>query len=75
MEYLVYQMVILNEEGDYKVNIYNNNIQMTTVIRRVVANNKEEAIGKFLVNTNEKAFKRRIDPIDCFLLSELSSIK
>jgi len=67
--YIVYQMQIDSEER----NGINNNILMSTLVRKVEAKSKEEAIGKFALMSNDIKAKQKLN-IECIKLSELASI-
>ena len=51
----------------------NNTTEMETVIRNVGAKSKEEALGKFILNTSEIKAIKRLDPF-CFELDDLLKI-
>jgi len=67
--YIVYQMQIDSEER----NGTNNNILMSTLVRKVEASSKEEAIGKFVLMSNDIKAKQKLN-IECIKLSELASL-
>jgi len=67
--FIVYQMQIDSEE---RIGL-NNNVLMSTVVRRVDANSEEEAIGKFVLGTNHIKAQRKLN-IECAALSELKSL-
>ena len=50
-----------------------NNIKIETVIRNVGAKNQEEAIGKFIVETNKIQAQKKLEPV-CFLLDDLTKV-
>ncbi len=67
--FIVYQIQIISEESTRT----HNKVQMATIVRKVYANSEEEAIGKFVLGTNEiKANKKLI--IECVELSDLKSL-
>lgn len=66
MNFLVSQMFIKSQEGD--------NITMFCAIRKVIASNRFEAIGKFNEDTKDLTFTRRVEPVDCFLIKDLKTI-
>ena len=72
--YLVYQLVIKEETSSIINGAVNNNICTEIFIRKVSGNNKEEAIGKFLLDTQKETFKRRIEPIECLEFETLKYI-
>ena len=67
--FIIYQMQIDSEEK----NGMNNNILMSTIVRKVEANSKEEAIGKFVLESNTIKAKQKLN-IECIKLSELKSL-
>lgn len=70
MNWIVYQGIIFSEtENDNK-----KTINMGIAVRNVVAETREEAIGKFYIDTKDLKAKSRIDPIECFELSKLKTI-
>lgn len=72
MYFLVHQMLI--EEETFDIGTLQNNIKMYVIIRKVEAETKEEAIGKFIVNTASLKFTKRIDPINCIEFDTLITI-
>ena len=50
-----------------------NDIRIETVIRNVGAKNKDEALGKFIANTNEIKANKKLEPV-VFLLDTLTKI-
>lgn len=67
--YIVYQMQIDSEE---RIGVKNNFV-MSTIIRKIDANSKEEAIGKFIINTTSIKAQQKLD-VMCIKLSNLASI-
>lgn len=67
--YLCYQQMVMKEELIGTTN----NITLETVIRNVGAKNQEEAIGKFVVETNKIQAQKKLEPV-CFLLDNLTKI-
>ena len=67
-QYIVLQMQVDKESFDGN----NKNVEMTTIVRKVEADSKELAIGKFVTNTQDiKAIKKL--NIECYNLDELKS--
>lgn len=67
-QYIVLQMQVDKESFDGN----NKNVEMTTIVRKVEADSKELAIGKFVTNTQDiKAIKKL--NIQCYDLDELKS--
>lgn len=64
-KYLCYQYLIVERTG--------NTTKIDVVIRNVGAKNKEEAIGKFILNTNDIPALEKLD-IECFNLDNLMKI-
>ena len=50
-----------------------NNFVISTIIRKIDANSKEEAIGKFIINTTSIKAQQKLD-VMYIKLSELTSI-
>lgn len=50
-----------------------NNVQMLNIVRHVTAENKETAIGKFVIETCEIKYEKKLE-IECYDLSKLKSI-
>lgn len=73
-EWLVYQVVIMKETQTIQGNAVNNNISIQTIVRKVTAISKDEAIGKFISGTSGFGHERRIDPINCFEFDKLATI-
>jgi hypothetical protein len=67
--FIVYQMQIISEESIGT----HNYVQMVTIVRKVFANSEEEAIGKFVLGTNEIEANKKLD-IECVELSDLESL-
>ena len=67
--YIVYQMIVNSKKIDGTIN----NILMSTLVRKVEANSKEESIGKFAIMSNEIKAIQKLD-IQCDKLSELLSL-
>ena len=67
--YIVYQMQIDSEEIIGR----NNNFIMSTLIRKVTAYSKEEAIGKFILESNTIKAKQKLN-VDCIELSKLKHL-
>jgi hypothetical protein len=67
--FLCYQQMVMSEELDGNTN----NIKIETVIRNIGAKNKEEAIGKFIIQTRSIEARKKLEPI-CFLLDDLTTI-
>jgi hypothetical protein len=74
MNYLVCQCVITEENMSMEGSTLSNHISISIHIRNVIAETKEEAIGKFVIDTAKESFKSRIDPIECFELERLKMI-
>lgn len=72
MYWLVYQTVI--EEQSFDATSKQNNIKISTYIRRVKAANEAETMGKFMIDTKDIKAEKRIDPIACFELDRLKTI-
>jgi hypothetical protein len=72
MYWLVNEMVV--EKEDFDPVSMSKNIGMLVCIRKVEAATKEEAIGKFILDTASIKFVRRVDPIDCFEFDKLRTI-
>jgi hypothetical protein len=72
MHFLVYQNVIENEIFDSEE--MRNRIGIATYIRKVEAGTKEEAIGKFILDTAAMKFEKRIEPVTCFEFDRLKVI-
>jgi len=51
-----------------------NQFSVGCIIRRVVANNVDEAIGKFIRNTQDVSATKKLN-VECLLLSELKLIE
>lgn len=65
--FIIFQMLVDN--------IRNHNAEMSIIIRKVDANSREEAIGKFVIETESEsiqAFKKL--NIQCIELSDLKSL-
>jgi hypothetical protein len=63
--FIIFQMLVDN--------IRNHNAEMSIIIRKVDANSREEAIGKFVIETESiQAFKKL--NIQCIELSDLKSL-
>jgi nucleoside-diphosphate-sugar epimerase len=50
-----------------------NNIYLSTIVRKVEANSKEEAIGKFVLGTQSTESFKKVN-LECIELSELISL-
>ena len=72
MYWLVFQTVIEKEE--FNKDKLSNDISIITLVRKVEAATKEEAIGKFIVDTSTIDFKRRIEPLNVFEFDKLRTI-
>lgn len=72
MYWLVWQSFVDKEKID--IESRTNNISIFTAIRKVDASTKEEAIGKFFLDTKELSFIKRIDPIECIEFDKLKTI-
>lgn len=72
MYWLVYQPLI--EKEQYNPEIMSNNITLSVAIRKIEAETKEEAIGKFMLDTAELKFTKRVDPLTCFEFDTLKTI-
>lgn len=76
--WLVYQLLLISETIDTSKNYGylrpENKIIVDTAIRNVVAFNKEEAIGKFVLATFDIEGKQRIGEPRCFELDNLTKI-
>lgn len=68
--YLVWQMQVDKRE----LVGYSHNTQMSTIIRKVHATSKEEAMGKFIFNTAEEPAHQKLAPM-CIKLDELKTIE
>lgn len=70
--WLVYQLLLISDNTTINTNSNygylnpNRKMQFQTVVRNVIANTQEEAIGKFVLETSKIKCEQRIDPIDCF---------
>ena len=67
--YLCYQQMVMKEELVGTTN----SVKIETVIRNVGAKNQEEAIGKFIVETNKIQAQKKLEPV-CFLLDDLAKV-
>lgn len=69
-DFIVYQQIMVKQE------LVNNNnmVYWDTVVRRVKANTQEEAIGKFVVSTNDVVSIQKLN-IVCIELSTLKCIE
>ena len=65
MQFLVNQMFIEKSGSP---------LRLFTAIRKVKANSKAEAIGKFIEDTASLPFERRLEPVECFLLKDLKQV-
>ena len=72
MYWLVYQLLLEKEEFDTRT--LQNNVSVGICIRKVEAETKEEAIGKFYLDTKSVAFKRRVEPLNCMPFDSLKTI-
>lgn len=63
--WLCYQMIITKQE----INI----TEMDTIIRNISAKNKEEALGKFILNTSKIKAIKKLD-LNCIKLTDLIKI-
>ena len=68
-KYLCYQLIVSKEETIGT----QNNIALDVIIRKVIARNKEEAIGKFVKVSNKVKAVKKLN-IECFMLSNLLTI-
>lgn len=68
-QFIVAQMVVVKEEFIAMAN----NVKMDCILRNVFAETKEEAIGKFVVNTQKIEVSKRLN-IECINIKELSRI-
>jgi len=68
-EWLCYQSIVTKEEliGN------TNNIGVDTIIRLVEAKTKEEAMGKFLLNTKDVKAVKKLD-VECFEINKILKI-
>ncbi len=69
MTYLIFQMVIDKKE----IVGSNQNISMYPIIRKVEADSKEMAIGKFIVGTHDIKAMQKLD-VECYELSQLKTL-
>ncbi len=69
-DFIVYQVLVVVEEIIGNINTIN----LETVVRRVVADSQEQAIGMFILNTKDIKAVRRLD-VDCILLDSLKTIQ
>ncbi len=67
--YILIQMQIDSKEIEGN----NANISMSNIVRQVSAENKESAIGKFVIATKNIKAHKKLD-IECYDLSELLSL-
>lgn len=67
--YLVFQIVVTSHEikGD------NHDVKVNNILRTVLANNKEEAIGKFVLATKEVPCQKKLE-IECYKLNDMIDI-
>jgi hypothetical protein len=72
MNFLVYQMLV--EEEKFDVTGLINNISMIVCIRKVEAETKAEAIGKFIFESAKLKFVKRIEPVNCDELNKIITI-
>ncbi len=72
MHWLVYQTVI--EKRVFNSAKMSNDITISTFVRKVEADSEAEAIGKFMVDTEDAKVEQRIDPITCFEFDKLKTI-
>jgi len=68
--FIVYQMAVAKK--DYIINTQT--IAMIAIVRRVLANSKEEAIGKFVTNTKDIEAVEKLE-IQCDELYSLRTIE
>lgn len=69
MEYLCYQQMVMSSE----IIGQNNNIKIDTIIRKVIADTPEEAVGKFILETNPIVAQKKLEPT-VFMLEQLLQI-
>lgn len=74
MNWLVYQSVVVSEKHISEDKNRTYNFEIGTHVRNVIAETKEEAIGKFIIDTSKESFKYRLDPVECFELHRLKTI-
>ena len=60
-EFIVAQAILEKQEG--------NNVWLGLILRRVIAEKKEEAIGKFVLNTQDIKAHKKMD-IECYEFSK-----
>jgi len=70
MEWLVHQTFI--ERMTYER--FSKIVTTFVAIRKVIADSKEEAVGKFMIATSNLTFQERIEPLNCFPFDELATI-
>lgn len=75
MEYIIVQNAVEKEERIDKPQSIDNNISIITIIRIVEAENKNEAIGKFIINTADVKCKYRLDVCECTPYKDFIKIK
>lgn len=63
------QAIVVSEESHG----YSNNIVIGNIVRKVFANNVNEAIGKFVLNTASVVCKQRLN-IDCNDINEILTV-
>ena len=68
-EFLVVQIVMSKQE----INVGTTNQYWDNIIRKVKANNIEEAIGKFMINTQNIFAVQRLNPV-AYELSQVLSL-
>ena len=68
-DYICSQQIVQKEEIIGNIN----NIDINVIIRRVKANSKEEAIGKFIIGTKKIDAVKKLDA-ECYLLDELLTL-
>lgn len=68
--FIVLQMQVDRQEESHR----DTDIFMSTIVRQVVADTKESAIGKFVVATQKIEAKKKLQ-IECYSLEELTKIK
>ena len=68
-KFIVIQMCIEKEEKTFR----SNNVNMINIVRQVDAENKEAAIGKFILATERIVVKQKLN-IECYDLTELNSL-
>ena len=67
--YIVVQMIVVSEKREG----HDNNIVMETIVRQVLAESEEQAIGKFVIGTSEIKANKKLN-IECYELGTLKKL-